>query len=150
MSARLAVEMGYENVYWYQEGIKGWKKSGNPTSFNLKLSTDNVPPIKPADLALKIKDDKRIVLVDVRDEKSIEKFGEIKGNTVHCPLFRLHSLYQELPKNRFLVIYDIKGIQAPIATRLLLMKSFDPEKITWLAGGIQAWNQTYPPAQEKR
>ena len=141
--------MGYENVYWYQEGIKGWKKSGYPTSFNMKLSTNNVPPIKPADLEQKLKDDKRVILVDIRDEKSIEKFGVIKGKTAHCPLYRLHFLYNELPKNRLLVVYDIKGLQAPTATRLLLMKGFDPAKITWLAGGIQAWNRTYPPAKEK-
>ena len=149
MSARLAVEMGYENVYWYQEGLKGWKKNGNPTSFNMKLADNNVPPIKPADLAQKLKDDKRTVLVDIRDKESIKKFGAIKGKTAHCPLFRIHFLYNELPKNRSLVIYDMKGLQAPKATRLLLMKGFDPEKITWLAGGIQAWQRAYPPAEKQ-
>jgi PQQ-dependent catabolism-associated CXXCW motif protein len=38
-AAKRAVSYGYRNVYWYRDGIEGWKAAGNPT--------DEAEPIEP-------------------------------------------------------------------------------------------------------
>ena len=90
----------------------------------------------------------KVLLVDIRDEASRDRFGAIDGPTLQYPLYRLHALHFELPKNRFLVFYDISGKQAPSACQYLLVYYFDPNNITWLKGGIEAWkNQGLPVKQ---
>ena len=87
------------------------------------------------------------MLVDIRDEMSREKFGVIDAPTLQYPLYRLHALHFELPKNRLLVFYDIRGKQAPNACRYLLAYFFDPDNITWLKGGIENWKTSGLPVR---
>lgn len=133
--------MGYRNVYWYRDGLKGWKKAGLPTSFNLKFEHDSPPPITAAELYQKMKAGQKLLLVDIRDSGSRKKFGDIDGPTLDYPLYRLHALNYELPKDKLLVFYDIRGKQSPSACRYLLLYYFSPEMITYLKGGIEAWKE---------
>ncbi|KPJ78431.1 MAG: hypothetical protein AMJ54_03550 [Deltaproteobacteria bacterium SG8_13] len=131
--------MGYRNVYWYRDGLAGWKKAGLPTGRNVQFSHKAPPPMAPQKVWAKIQSGERILLIDIRDDLSRKKFGVIDGPTLHYPLYRLHALHFELPKNRLLVFYDIRGKQAPNACRYLLSYFFDPNNITWLEGGVEAW-----------
>ena len=149
-AARLAVEMGYTDVYWYKEGIKGWKKAGLPLGTTIKF-LKNKPPagITPEALKQRLDSGEEVFLLDIRGETSRKKFGTIEGKTLHYPLFRLHRLYGELPRNKEIVIYDVRGQQAPVAMQYLLHVYFDPGKITWMTGGIDNWTSSgFPVVQE--
>ncbi|MBW1643228.1 MAG: hypothetical protein JRJ76_10355 [Deltaproteobacteria bacterium] len=137
--------MGYKNIYWYAEGLKGWKKAGYTTQYNLVLPKGPLPPREPSELFKQLQNKEEIILVDIRDEASRKKLGSISGVTIHLPLHRLHKLYSELPRNKLLVVYDIKGAQAHTACRYLFIRHFD--KVTWLKGGIEAWAQEKLPVE---
>ena len=47
----------------------------------------------------------------------------------------------ELPKYKALVLYDIRGKQAPIATRYLKHFIFNPDRVRYLKGGIENWQK---------
>ena len=140
-AASLAVEMGYQNVFWYKDGLKGWKKAGYPTSYTIKMLQDPPKPIGPAVLKTMLDSKDTIFLVDIRDNTSKQKFGFIKGRTLDYPMYRLHSLYYEMPKTKQLVIYDIRGKQAPTAARYLLYQGYPSRNVTYLDGGIDAWKK---------
>lgn len=145
ISAETAIKMGYKNVYWYREGIEGWKKAGYNTQYNLALPKGPLPPKEPSELFQQLQNKEDIILVDIRDEATQKKLGKISGVTIHLPLYRLHNLYRELPKNKLLVIYDSKGLQSSTACRYLYQRHFD--KVTWLKGGLEAWVQEKLPVE---
>ena len=141
MAAGQAVAMGYQNVYWYEEGLAGWKKGHNLLeSLNFNYAHRKLPdPIEPAVLQEKLASDPRYVLVDIRDDISRKKDGTIDGPTEVLPLYRFHTDYDQLPDDKILVIYDIRAKQAPAAIRYLLEKRYYFNRLTYLKGGISAW-----------
>jgi rhodanese-related sulfurtransferase len=143
MAAGLAVDMGYRNVYWYKEGLAGWKKGHNLLeSLNFKYATRKLPePIAPRDLVEKMQSDPRYILVDIRDDKSRAKTGSIEGPTKRLSLYKFHLDYQQLPDDKILVVYDIRAKQAPAAIRYLLEQNYYFPNLTYLKGGISAWKQ---------
>lgn len=145
IAANIAVKMGYQNVYLYQEGIKGWEDAGYDTQYNLKLPDTPIPPKKPSELFQQLQNKEKVILVDIRDENTRKKSGIISGVTIHLPLYRLHSLYSELPKNKLLVVYDSKGKQSAIACRYLYKRHFN--NVTWLEGGLEAWGKEKLPVE---
>ena len=126
MAAGQAVAMGYQNVYWYEEGLTGWKKGHNLLeSLNFNYAQRKLPdPIEPAVLQEKLASDPLYVLVDIRDDISRKKDGIIDGPSEELPLYRFHTDYDQLPDDKILVIYDIRAKQAPAAIRYLLEKSY--------------------------
>ena len=141
MAAGQAVAMGYRNVYWYKEGLAGWKKGHNLLeSLNFKYATRKLPdPIAPGDLMDKLQSDPRYILVDIRDDKSRAKTGIIEGPTKRLSLYKFHTDYQQLPDDKILVFYDIRAKQAPAAVRYLLEQKYYFTHLTYLKGGISAW-----------
>jgi len=141
-AAGAAVKLGYTNVYWYRDGIKGWKKAGNTLKVKLPfLNEKNTAGIGPSTLNKLLSTDKNAILVDIRGEASIKKFGRIGAFTIDYPLFRLNKLMGELPKYKTLVLYDIRGKQAPIAAKYLQHFIFKPERIKYLKGGVEGWKK---------
>ena len=65
--------------------------------------------------------------------------GAIEANEIFCPLYRFEACYKDLPFDKLLVIQDINAKQAPAALRFLLEKNFYFNKVTYLEGGISAW-----------
>ena len=126
MAAVKAAEMGYERVYWYRDGLSGWRKahhyivSADPTYRNRKLPK----PITAQQLHDRIAKGDDLVIADIRDDKSRQKDGLIEANHVLCPLYRFPACYKELPFDKLLVIQDVKANQAPAAIRFLLDKNF--------------------------
>ena len=141
MAAGQAVDMGYNNVYWYREGLAGWKKGHNLLeSLNFKYAQRKLPdPMAPRALQEKLQSDPRYLLVDIRDKKSRQKDGLIAGPTEVLPLYRMHTDYEQLPDDKILVFYDIRAKQAPAAIRFLLEKKYYFTHLTYLKGGIKAW-----------
>ena len=143
MAAGQAAEMGYREVYWYKGGIAGWRKSHNfVESSDYRYATRKIPtPLTAVELHQKLKTDKRYLLVDIRDEKSRKKLGQIKGPTLQIPAYRLHLDYDKLPSDKILVLYDIRAKQSPPTIRYLLKKRFSFINLTYLNGGIAAWKK---------
>ncbi len=141
MAAGQAADMGYHDVYWYKNGIAGWKKTHNfIESSDYSYATRKIPaPLVAAELHQKLKTDERYILVDIRDEKSRKKHGAIEGPTLKFPVYRLHLDYNDLPEDKILVLYDIRAKQAPAAIRYLLKKRFYFINLTYLKGGITTW-----------
>jgi len=141
MAAGQAVAMGYRNVYWYKEGLAGWKKGHNLLeSLNFKYAHRKIPePIAPRALAEKLRSDPRYLLVDIRDNKSRQKDGLIDGPTEVLPLYQFHTDFAQLPDDKVLVMVDIRAKQAPAAIRYLLEKKYYFTHLTYLKGGISAW-----------
>ncbi len=134
--------MGYAKVYWYRDGIKGWKKAGNTLKVKLPfLNEKSTTGIDPKELNKLLSTDKNAILVDIRGEASIKKFGRIGAVTIDYPIYRLNKLMSELPKHKFLVLYDIRGKQAPIAAKYLKHFIFKPERVRHLNGGIESWKK---------
>jgi rhodanese-related sulfurtransferase len=105
MAASLAASMGYRKVYWYKGGIKAWKDNGNSISYTVKTSRQVPPPVDSTAILRRVQKGEQIFFVDVRDQASREKFGVINApHSLHYPLYRLHSLYWELPRNKKLVL----------------------------------------------
>ena len=142
LAAGAAVELGYAKVYWYRDGIKGWKKAGNTLKVKLPfLNEKSTTGIDPKELNKLLSTDKNAILVDIRGEASIKKFGRIGAFTIDYPIYRLNKLMSELPKHKFLVLYDIRGKQAPIAAKYLKHFIFKPERVRHLNGGIESWKK---------
>jgi len=147
-AAGLAAELGYTDVYWYKEGIAGWKKAGYRTEKTIDVLDESKPvSIDAGNLMKKIESGEKLFLVDIRDDQSRAKNGIIQGTTLHYPLFRIHSLHWELPRNRLLVLYDVAEKQAPTASRYLAAEDFDRDKILYLKGGMAAWLESGLPLQ---
>ena len=143
MAAGKAAEMGYRNVYWYKEGISGWRKHYYEfESSDFAFMSRPLPPAwEPQQLNKALQEGMPIVLVDIRDEESKEKHGMIDGQVLSVPLYRLHNEYQSLPKNKLLVICDIAAKQAPSACRFLMDHRYPITRITYLKGGFMAWKE---------
>ena len=144
MAAGRAVDMGYRDVYWYKNGIAGWRKTHNfVESSDYSYATRKIPaPLTAGELRQKLKTDERYILVDIRDEKSRKKLGSIEGPTLQFPVYRLHMDFNDLPEDKILVLYDIRAKQAPSAIRFLLKKRFYFINLTYLKGGISSWKET--------
>jgi len=141
-AAGVAVELGYTNVYWYKDGMKGWTKAGNP--LKIKLPFLNEPCFSGIDvqkLNKMLATDGETILVDIRGEPSKKKFGRIDAFTIDYPVYRLNKLISELPKYKTLVLYDIRGKQAPMATRYLKHFIFKPDRVYYLKGGVESWKK---------
>ncbi len=143
MAAGQAAAMGYRDVYWYKNGIAGWKKTHNfVESSDYSYATRKIPaPLTAAALRRKLKSDQRYILVDIRDETSRGKLGSIEGPTLRFPVYRLHMDYNGLPEDKILVLYDIRAKQAPAAIRYLLKKRVYFINLTYLEGGISTWKE---------
>ena len=142
--------MGYRNVYWYKDGISGWRKKYlefESADFAF-MSRPLPPPMEPRELSDALQEGKALVLVDIRDEASKKKFGEIDAPVISIPLYRLHKELKSLPKNKKLVLCDIKAKQAPSACRYLMDQRFPITRITYLKGGYLAWKEQNLPTKE--
>lgn len=78
------------------------------------------------------------LLVDVRltDETDIFRFKV--PEVVYVPLSALYDSLDKLPRNRALVVADMTGPDGYKAANLLKFNGF--EQVSYMEGGMQAWN----------
>lgn len=140
--------MGYTNVNWYKDGMAGWKKAGHFLEMeDFSYRTRKLPdPITPESLKAEIeKRSGSFVLVDIRGDSNRKSDGFIDGTSMHIPLFALSDDFRKLPRQKNIVLYDIRGKQAPAATRFLLHERFSFNRVSWLQGGYADWiDKGYP------
>ena len=77
------------------------------------------------------------LLVDVREKPEIERLAFDVPNLAHIPLQELEVRFQELPRDRELVMVCQGGGRSLKATYFLMYQGF--EKVANMEGGIAKW-----------
>lgn len=137
-TADLAISIGYKNVFVYSEGLPEWIKRGYPAEILSVYPKPEISVVSGAELKsmLDRKDD--FILLDLRDEDD-RKVGYIKGS-VHLEMEELSDRYEELPKDKKIVLQCLFGKQGYMAARFLVSKGFKPQNLVKLDGGfVDGW-----------
>ena len=135
-AAEKAVELGYQNVYAYREGLPAWVKAGYPTETNEKLPEVDVASISTSDLTTMLAS-QDIILVDINLVEDAQKFYIDHPKRVHIPLDELNVRLPQIPKDKTVVIMCLKGKRSPTAVRYLIGKGY--KDVVMVNGGIQKW-----------
>ena len=135
-AAEKAVELGYENVYAFREGLPGWVAAGYRTVTLDKLPDVKVKTISVSELSDKLVT-KSVVLLDVNLHEDADKFYIDDSQRVHIPLDTLKDRFSELNKTDDIAVLCLKGKRSPTAARFLIGKGF--ENVSIVEGGIQKW-----------
>ena len=127
--------MGIDRVKGvFPEGIEPWRKNSQPFSRIEYLS-----PLE-AEERLKTGD---TILLDVRTESEFAE-GHIPGARF-CPLAKLKSSLNDLPRDKFILCQCGHGCRGSLAASLLKRAGF--ERVGNLAGGIMAWKASGLPIE---
>ena len=132
--------MGYKNVYEYNEGLPEWTKRGYPMETAAIYAKPQVPAISAQTLKGIITRKENIFVLDIRDEGD-RKTGWIRGSA-HIDMEELDERLKELPKDRKIVIADLRGKQSYTAARFLSSKGF--KDLATLEGGFVTIPQDFP------
>lgn len=131
-AARKAMEFGYTQVKIYNPGLPGWKSRNLPV-----IHYTSYPDIEPRvlDPLTVYKKMDSAVLLDIRGEE-VSQVGEIK-RAMKIPLDDLDRHYQQLPKDRTIIIIDHAEKQSPICRRYLYKMGY--RDLAILKGGMINW-----------
>jgi rhodanese-related sulfurtransferase len=135
-AAEKAVELGYQNVYAFREGLPGWLEAGYPTVTIEKIPMLNVDMISTSALALLLNAEE-FTLVDINPDEVGHNYYIDYPRRVHIPLDEMPMKMHQLDKNRPIVVSCFKGYRAVLASRYLISKGL--EKVFALEGGMQKW-----------
>ncbi len=80
-----------------------------------------------------------IILVDVRGRDEVEKLAFNVPNIMNIPLGELESRFNELPKNKNLVMVCMVGERSLLAAGFLIKNGFDPNRVTNMKLGMVRW-----------
>jgi len=131
------VQLGYTNVKVYPGGLLDWIRRRYPVIRTVNYPKVDVPEVFPEQVYRNID---QVVLLDIGGEE-LRQIGEFRqGNVVHIPLDELEEKYTLLPKDKEIVIVDVKGKQEDIAGRFLILKGY--RNLAKMAGGGRAWFKT--------
>lgn len=130
---RYLVRIGYDNIYGYLAGgFTSWANSGE------NIETLDIWSVH------KLKDDKgdeSVFLLDVREIGEWEE-GYIEG-AYHIYVGNLKERLDDVPKDKYIVVYCDTGNRASIAASVLKMNGY--EKAANVLGSIHAWKAAgYP------
>lgn len=131
-AAGLAVKAGHTNVAVYNEGLPEWVKRGYPVESRKIYPVVDAPIIAPADLKRMVETDKRVFLLDIREEEDV-RAGWIAGSK-NVDIESLDGRLADVPKDRRIVIVDLHGKQANVAARYLAYKGY--KDVARLDGGF--------------
>ena len=135
-AAEKAVELGYENVYAFREGLPGWTAAGYPTVTVNKLPDVEVKIITTSELSGQLANN-LVILLDINLTTDSKKFYIDTPQRVHVPMDVLHQKTSELNKSDAIAVLCLKGKRSPTAARYLIGQGF--ENVTVVEGGIQKW-----------
>ena len=135
-AAEKAVELGYENVYAFREGIPGWKAAGYPLVTVKPLPDIEVNRITTVELASMLNNED-VVLLDINLKEDAHKFHIDHAKRLHIPLDELKTSLPQLPREKKIVVICLKGKRAPTAVKYLVGQGY--EDVVMVEGGIQQW-----------
>ena len=141
-TAGLAVKKGYKNVYVYADGLPDWEKNGYPVESDVTYPEVTIDAIDGKALKEMIDGGQDVVVLDIRDKVDFA-MGSI-GVSVNIALDDIHERWEELPKDRTVVVLDRHGKQVRNAIRYLAYKGFT--NVVMLKNGfVDGWkNPGYP------
>lgn len=131
-AARQAMEFGYEQVKIYTPGLPGWKERNLPI-----IHFTAYPEIRPRVLEplMVYKSMDSSVLLDIRGEE-VSQVGEIT-RAIKIPLDDLDRQYDQLPRDKSIIIIDHAEKQSPICARFLHKMGY--RDLAILKGGMINW-----------
>ncbi len=134
---RYLIRLGYDNVFGYLSGgFTSWSNSGEKIE---TVDTWSVHDLK------KRQNDESIFILDVRELREWEE-GYIEG-AYHIYVGDLQYCLNEVPKDKYIVVYCDTGNRASIATSIL--KNNQYEGVANVLGSIRAWKAAgYPLVKE--
>jgi len=135
-AAEKAVELGYNNVYAFREGLPGWEKAGYPLVSTKKLPDVEVKKISTEELAtLLFSED--VILLDINLDEDAHKFHIESAKRKHIPLDELNVNLQQLPKDKKIAVMCLKGKRSATAAKYLIGQGYND--VVVVEGGIQKW-----------
>ena len=135
-AAEKAVDLGYQNVYAFREGIPGWQKAGYPLVTVRPLPDIEISQISTVELAAMLDNDE-IILLDINLKEDAHKFYIDHAKRVHIPLDELNVSLAQIPKDKKVVVICLKGHRAPTAVKYLVDQGY--EDVVMVDGGVQKW-----------
>lgn len=135
-AAEKAVELGYNNVYAFREGIPGWEKAGYPLVSTKKLPDVEVKKISTEELAALLFNED-VILLDINLDEDAHKFYIESAKRKHIPLDELNVSLPQLPKDKKIAVMCLKGKRSATAAKYLIGQGY--KDVVVVEGGIQKW-----------
>lgn len=102
---------------------------------------ENIPEIRPAELAERLRDGRPVCLLDVREAVE-QQISNLPGAR-NIPLMNLPAILSKLDRGAEIVVYCRTGVRSAQAADLLLKAGF--KHVKNLRGGINAWARDVDP-----
>lgn len=135
-AAEKAVQLGYQKVYAFREGLPAWEKAGYPLTSIRKLPDIEVKKISTEELAY-LSAAKNVVVLDINMDRDASTFQIDCTNRIHIPLDELNVSLQKLPKDKRIFVICLKGERSPTAVRYLSGQGY--KDVAMVEGGVQKW-----------
>ncbi|MEA4851366.1 MAG: rhodanese-like domain-containing protein [Paludibacter sp.] len=87
------------------------------------------------------------MLLDVREEDEIQQEAFVHDEVLNIPFSIFDENYDELPKDRKIVVACHLGIRSLRVAQFLVIQGWDEANIFSLEGGIEAWQQAGLPVK---
>lgn len=139
------MKKGYGNVFSFVGGIPEWRKFNYPMFVSKEYQKIRVKKIAPAKFE-KLMEEKSPYILDVRPLKFERDTSFIPGAR-HCPLVYLADRYEEIPKDREIVLADWAMKQSVTAAKFLIIKGFSVTGV--LKGGMERWKAADHPVEHR-
>ncbi|MDD5184118.1 MAG: rhodanese-like domain-containing protein [Paludibacter sp.] len=88
------------------------------------------------------------LLIDVREKYELEQEAFDIQNVLNVSYSRFDENYQDIPKDRKLVIACHLGVRSYRVAQFLIYNGWNPENIFSLEGGIDAWEHSKLPVKK--
>lgn len=87
------------------------------------------------------------MLLDVREKDEIQQEAFVHDEVLNIPFSIFDENYDELPKDRKIVVACHLGIRSLRVAQFLVIQGWDEANILSLEGGIEAWQQAGLPVK---
>lgn len=137
-SINYLIRLGFDNIIGYLQGFRNWYMAGENYH---ETKVWSVHELK------KRLDDEDLFILDVRTEHSLKENGQIKGSK-HIFLGNLPQRYNDIPKNKRIIVYCDSGFKTFTGVSYLHEKGF--KDVIGVFGSMSAWkNAGYPIKEEE-
>lgn len=106
------------------------------------IEINEINPLKANELA-----EAGALFIDVREKVELEEQAFIVSNILSIPYSTFDEHYQDIPKDRKLILACHSGIRSLRTAQFLVIQGWDAENVFNLEGGITAWTMKGMPAR---
>lgn len=132
-------------MFSFVGGIPEWRKFNYPMFVSKEYQKIRVKKLSPQKFK-KFMENNHPYILDVRPMKFERDTSFITGSR-HCPLVFLADKYQEIPKDREIIIADWAMKQSVTAAKFLTLKGFSIKGV--LKGGMERWKGINYPVEQR-